>query len=207
MKLNDHISFDLDDTLVGTRGWSLNRVIQNNANDKHLKREIDQLMQSRVPSQEQQQWLQDVIWDVLKDSRFMLHASPTLSLIKRMPDFKKWLERKIDEGKTLSVTTHRGWTPRGQEYSERWLEQYDLLKYFTDIHCISSSEHPNKLEYLSGIYGSNFTLFDDNPVHHKASNFTHLIEEGLVYICRTEHSFKHVNTLPGFDNWEVVMRS
>lgn len=159
-----NIVFDVDDTLTQTSPYFAERIMEKAKRDG--KDDLIEAYQRHIKVEGQLTFkhpdMGPYIHAELGDPSYMLNVKPT-RLFDRL--FKSKEMRGLIHKKNLSIATHRGFQEHGEKYTRQWLRERNTEKYFTDIHCLDSKEHPDKVAYLKTIYGDDFVLIDDNPFH------------------------------------------
>lgn len=158
------IVFDMDDTLAQTSIYIRDLLF---ARWKLEKRDDLVEVYNRHTAHEgqisiTQPEIRQHIYEILSDPTFMLKVEPT-RLFDRI--FKTKGMYKLIKNKRVVITTHRGFHDVGKEYTEQWLKDHKADKYIETVHCLNSTENPDKIQFLKKIYGDDFILIDDNPLH------------------------------------------
>lgn len=158
----DHLVFDMDDTLCATGVYirtmltrkflSINREDLLLEMENHLKKEG-----GLTASKEIREF---TYHEVISKDKYMLEAQPTM-LFYHFFICHDYLPKNVK----VHICTHRGFSENGKKYTEQWINRLSRRPIVTDIHCLKSGTHANKLDYLKSVYGERFLLIDDNPVY------------------------------------------
>lgn len=195
--------FDMDDTLVNTNGYILNKLRNHLIKTKDTKylEIVDETIKYGKSSLLFENELRDLVFKVcIEDGGFSLLASPS-KLVNN--DLLAFFKRATDIGKHIHICTHRGFLKNGKYNTDSWLHAYHLDGYITDVHVLNSAEHPDKTKFLSKHYGDNYLLVDDNPLHnpgeHHQANRNLVVYTGInqldayAYNLRTDNPIDFLN--------------
>lgn len=165
MKINvTNIIFDMDDTLTQTSHYFAERIFKKAKQDG--RDDMIEAYKNHIKTGGQLSFkhpdIGQYIYAELGDPSYMLNVKPT-RLFNQVFITKEM--RELIHKKNVHIATHRGFQKHGEAYTRQWLCEHNADKYITDLHCLDSNDHPDKVAYLQAIYGDDFILIDDNPLH------------------------------------------
>ena len=105
---------------------------------------------------------EDILNKVLAEAQFMLDGKPLHGL-------ESFLAEIIDDV-DLYLCTHRGYSPLGEEYTDRQLTTYGLDVFFPKERrlFVHPDSFKNKLDFLDAYFADQpYLLVDDRPVFSK----------------------------------------
>lgn len=199
-----HLILDLDSTIADTPGWVRNAALNSYGRDDHRTKALFRMGVRNVAVQTNEE-INGYAWNLLSNGAFMVEADLAMPFASYYAKFLQLIKDIVAEGHQLDICTHRGWHVRGRQYSESWLEATGIKKYVTDLHCIRSKEHPNKLTFLHSLYGDDFLLVDDDPFNQ--GNVPGLKEQltrwkDNLVVPTACHAFPYMEGVPSFNTYD-----
>lgn len=152
---------DLDDTLLYTRDWLVKQM--------YLLTGYRHNKSGFITSENSD----GNITKVLALAEFMRDTPPNLEMIEVL--------RQLSDRVSIKICTHRGYHPKGKQYTEELLDTLQL-DFITGVEYLCAYKQPDKIEYLRSLEVP-FILLDDNP---KFSNVSPLEDTGEVMVYTQE---------------------
>lgn len=163
------LALDMDDTVADTNNyiadWLINYYEESGL--EHLADQVRDLQYEGKTTMQLTGGHREVVSTLIMPSgRFMVDSKPSeivrKGLFSYLRDFIKDNEH-IEI--TVVVCTHRGFHKKGEEYTDRWLEDNTWYYPVTKLHVIDPAEHLDKIKYLKEQYPEHqVIIFDDNPM-------------------------------------------
>lgn len=137
---------DLDDTLLHTRDWLIEQMyVMTGYRHKGNGFITPENTEGNITP-------------VLDSAEFMRNTPPNIEMTNVL--------KQISDRVRIKICTHRGYHPKGVEYTEELLDRLQL-DYIAGVEYLCSYKQPDKIEHLRSL-GESFILLDDNPKFSKS---------------------------------------
>lgn len=143
-----HAFLDLDDTVNGTRNIlvHLMKTIHNYDAPEDIYLTSDNT--------------DGYLGEILDSGEFMKHVN----LNRGFPGLFGHLVRT--NNLTINICTHRGYHPKGEEYTHEFLNNLGILDFLDEIIILDPKKNPNKVEFIKSelkLVDDEFIIIDDKP--------------------------------------------